>query len=65
MDFLSVELVLGLTGLVILVGLAGELVFFKRTGIPSVLFLMGFGILLGLVFHVAGTHRRPGLSPDL
>ncbi|NJL16130.1 MAG: hypothetical protein HC938_01965 [Nitrospira sp.] len=49
---MSVDLVLGLTGLVILVGIAGELAF-KRTGIPSVLFLMGFGILLGPVFHVA------------
>lgn len=52
MESLSVEAVLGLTGLVILVGLAGELVF-ARTGIPSVLFLMGFGILLGPVFHLA------------
>lgn len=34
METLSVGLVLGLTGLVILVGLAGELVF-KRTGIPG------------------------------
>lgn len=52
MEALSVEAVLGLTGLVILVGLAGELVF-TRTGIPSVLFLMGFGVLLGPVFHLA------------
>lgn len=52
MESLSVELVLGLTGLIILIGLAGELVF-KRTGVPSVLFLMGFGVLLGPVFHVA------------
>ncbi|MDH4237304.1 MAG: cation:proton antiporter [Nitrospira sp.] len=52
MESLSVEAVLGLTGLVILVGLAGELVF-TRTGIPSVLFLMGFGVLLGPVFHLA------------
>lgn len=48
MQPLSVETVLGLTGLVILVGLAGELVF-HRTGIPSVLFLMGLGVLLGLI----------------
>ena len=52
METLSVETVLGLTGLIILVGLAGELVF-RRTGIPSVLFLMGFGVLLGPVFHLA------------
>lgn len=56
MESLSVETVLGLTGLIILVGLAGELVF-ARTGIPSVLFLMGFGVLLGPVFHVA----EPGI----
>ena len=35
MEALSVETLLGLVGLVILVGLAGE-VGFKRTGIPSV-----------------------------
>jgi len=52
MEQLSVEVVLGLTGLTILVGLAGELVF-RRTGIPSVLLLMGFGVLLGPVFHLA------------
>lgn len=52
MESLSVEAVLGLTGLIILVGLAGELIF-TRTGIPSVLFLMGFGVLLGPVFHLA------------
>jgi len=34
-ESLSVESVFGLTGLIILVGLAGELVF-TRTGIPSV-----------------------------
>ena len=62
MDSLSVELVLGLTGLVILVGLAGELAF-KRTGIPSVLFLMGFGILLGPVFHVAEPTAVMKLAP--
>ncbi|MBS0150804.1 MAG: cation:proton antiporter [Nitrospira sp.] len=62
MDLLSVEVVLGLTGLVILVGLAGELVF-RRTGVPSVLFLMGFGILLGPVFHVAEPTAVMKLAP--
>ena len=49
MEALSVQAVLGLIGLVILLGLAGE-VFLKQTGVPSVLFLVGFGILLGPVF---------------
>ncbi|GKS56922.1 hypothetical protein YTPLAS18_04490 [Nitrospira sp.] len=52
MESLSVNAVLGLTGVIILVGLAGELIL-RRTGIPSVIFLLGFGILLGPVFHLA------------
>lgn len=56
MESLSVESVLGLIGVVILVGLAGE-VGFKRTGIPSVLFLMGLGIVLGAVLGYAGASR--------
>jgi mannosyl-3-phosphoglycerate phosphatase family protein len=43
---LSVQTVLGLIGTIILVGLAGEWVF-KKTGIPSVLILIGLGMLLG------------------
>lgn len=62
MEPLSVDLVLGLTGLIILVSLAGELVF-RRTGIPSVLFLMGFGVLLGPVFHVAEPTAVMSLAP--
>lgn len=62
MESLSVETVLGLTGLIILVGLAGELVF-KRTGIPSVLFLMGFGVLLGPVLHLAEPTMVMKLAP--
>lgn len=64
MESLSVETVLGLTGLIILVGLAGELVF-KRTGIPSVLFLMGFGVLLGPVLHLANPTMVMQLAPYL
>ncbi|MDZ4733481.1 MAG: cation:proton antiporter [Nitrospirota bacterium] len=62
MGQLSVETVLGLIGLVILVGLAGEL-FFKRTGVPSVLFLMGFGVLLGPVLHVAEASNVTVMAP--
>jgi Na+:H+ antiporter len=62
MESLSVEVVLGLIGLIILVGLAGEVVF-KRTGIPSVLFLMGFGVLLGPVFHLAEPTMVMKLAP--
>jgi potassium/hydrogen antiporter len=49
---------------VILVGLAGE-VGFKRTGIPSVLFLMGLGILLGPVLGYADAARVSILAPYL
>jgi cell volume regulation protein A len=61
-ESLSVEGVLGLIGVVILVGLAGE-VGFKRTGIPSVLFLMGLGILLGPVLGYADAARVSSLAP--
>jgi cell volume regulation protein A len=59
---LSVEAVLGLIGVVILVGLAGE-VGFKRTGIPSVLFLMGLGVLLGPILGYADAERVSSLAP--
>ena len=62
MQLLSVEVVLGLTGVVILIGLAGEVVF-KRTGIPSVLLLMGFGVLLGPVFHLTEAAQVMKLAP--
>jgi cell volume regulation protein A len=62
MGQLSVETVLGLIGVIILVGLAGEL-FFKRTGIPSVLFLMGFGVLLGPILHLAEASSVTVLAP--
>ena len=64
MESLSVETVLGLIGIVILVGLAGE-VGFKRTGIPSVLFLMGLGLLLGPVLGYADAARVSILAPYL
>lgn len=62
MEALSVEAMLGLVGLVILVGLAGE-VGFKRTGIPSVLFLMGLGVLLGPVLGYADAASITWLAP--
>jgi len=62
MEALSVETLLGLVGLVILVGLAGE-VGFKRTGIPSVLFLMGLGVLLGPVLGLADASSIAFLAP--
>lgn len=62
METLSVETVLGLIGVVILVGLAAE-VGFKRTGLPSVLFLMGLGILLGPVLGYADASRVALLAP--
>lgn len=62
MEALSVETVLGLIGVVILVGLAGE-AGFRRTGVPSVLFLMGLGILLGPVLGYADASRVALLAP--
>lgn len=62
METLSVETVLGLIGVVILVGLTAE-VGFKRTGLPSVLFLMGLGILLGPVLGYADASRVALLAP--
>lgn len=62
MEQMSVETVLGLVGLVILVGLAGE-AGFKRTGVPSVLFLMALGILLGPVLGYADAARVAQLAP--
>jgi potassium/hydrogen antiporter len=61
-ESLSVEAVLGLIGVVILVGLSGE-VGFKRTGVPSVLFLMGLGLLLGPVLGYADASRGALLAP--
>ncbi len=62
MEQISVETVLGLVGIVILVGLAGE-AGFKRTGVPSVLFLMSLGILLGPILGYADASRVTGLAP--
>lgn len=62
MGSLSVEAVLGLIGVVILVGLAGE-VGFRRTGIPSVLFLMGLGVVLGPVLGYADAAQVSSLAP--
>jgi cell volume regulation protein A len=62
MEPLSVQAVLGLIGLVILIGLAGE-VFFKKTGIPSVLFLIGLGVLLGPVLRLADARDVTTLAP--
>ncbi len=62
MEQFSVETVLGLIGLVILVGLAGELVF-KRTGVPSVLFLMGLGVVLGPILGLIKAAQVIALAP--
>lgn len=59
---LSVESLLGLFGLVILVGLAGELVF-KKTGIPSALFLIGLGVLFGPVLGLVASHNATRVAP--
>ena len=56
------QMVLGLIGLVILIGLAGE-VFFKKTGIPSVLFLIGLGVLFGPILKLADATDVSTLAP--
>ena len=62
MESLSVETVLGLVGLVILIGLAGELLF-KETGVPSVLFLIGLGVLFGPVLNLTDATHVTALAP--
>lgn len=62
MESLSVEAVLGLVGLVILIGLAGELLF-KKTGVPSVLFLIGLGVLFGPVLNLTDATHVIALAP--
>lgn len=62
MEPLSVQAVLGIVGLVILMGLAGEL-FFNKTGVPSVLFLIGIGVLLGPVLGIADPKGVTALAP--
>lgn len=62
MEPLSVQAVLGLIGLVILIGLAGELAF-KKTGVPSVLFLIGLGVLIGPVLGLTDAKSVTGVAP--
>ncbi len=59
---LSVQAVLGLIGMIILVGLAGEWIF-KKTGVPSVLILIGLGIVLGPGFHLLDHHAITAFAP--
>jgi len=59
---LSVQAVLGLIGMIILVGLAGEWIF-KKTGVPSALILIGLGIVLGPGFHLLDHHSITAFAP--
>lgn len=59
---LSVQAVLGLIGAIILVGLAGEWVF-KKTGVPSVLILIGVGIVLGPGLKLVAPHAITSAAP--
>jgi hypothetical protein len=54
--------VLGLVGMIILVGLAGEWVF-KKTGVPNALFLIGLGVLLGPVLGVISPESMTAAAP--
>ena len=49
----SAEVLLLTAGVVILLGVAGE-AFFKKTGIPDVVFLMILGVLIGPVLGIIG-----------
>ena len=49
----SAEVLLLTAGVVILLGVAGE-AFFKKTGIPDIIFLMIFGVLIGPVLGIIG-----------
>ena len=58
----DITLVFAIVAAVIVLGFGGEL-FFKRTGIPSFLFLIFVGILLGPVFNiVSGQQLVPVLG---
>jgi cell volume regulation protein A len=62
MEPFSVQAILGLFGLVILIGLAGEL-FFRRTGIPSGLFLIALGMTIGPGLGLVETRTVYILAP--
>ncbi len=49
----SAEVLLLTAGVVILLGVAGE-AFFKKTGVPDIIFLMIFGVLIGPVLGIIG-----------
>ena len=49
----SAEIILLTAGVVILLGVAGE-AFFKKTGIPDIIFLMVFGVVIGPVLGIIG-----------
>jgi cell volume regulation protein A len=59
---LSVPLVLGLVGMIILVGLAGEWVF-KKTGVPNAIILIILGVVLGPVFGVVDRESVTATAP--
>ena len=59
---LSVPAVLGLVGMIILVGLAGEWVF-KKTGVPNAIILIGLGMLLGPVLGIISSESMIAATP--
>jgi cell volume regulation protein A len=59
---LSVAAVLGLVGMIILVGLAGEWIF-KKTGVPNAIILIGLGVLLGPVSGVVSSESMTAAAP--
>ncbi|MEW6681454.1 MAG: cation:proton antiporter [Nitrospirota bacterium] len=59
---LGVPAVLGLVGMIILVGLAGEWIF-KKTGVPNAIILIGLGVLLGPVLGVVSSESMTAAAP--
>ncbi|WP_447978928.1 cation:proton antiporter domain-containing protein [Candidatus Nitrospira bockiana] len=62
MEQLTVQAVLGLIGVIILIGLGGEFLF-KKTGMPSVLFLIALGVLLGPIAGLIHAQDAIDLAP--
>ncbi|MBI1973546.1 cation:proton antiporter [Candidatus Micrarchaeota archaeon] len=57
---MGVEVALASVGMILLLGFLGELVF-RKTNVPSVLWLLALGLLLGPVFGVANPQQFIGI----
>lgn len=58
----SAEVILLAIGIIIFLGVLGE-VFFRKTGIPDVAFLMVAGVIIGPIFGIVGTQTVIKIAP--